>query len=259
MYARCISPLAMSQQVFDESPYLRDVVSWTALIAGYAQEEKGHEALKSFGRMQKEGLSPNEITFTCILKACGNVGAIDKGIQIHDEIIKGGWLAQNIVLGNALVDMYAKCGILSKALKVFEELPVRDTISWSALISGYAQEGHFEEALKCFAQMQKEGLSPDDITFVSVLNACSHSGKIDEAQDYYENMKSKYGIAPKIEHYTCMLDLLGRAGHLEEAMSMGQTLSLVQSSVTCRSLMGACYNWGNVELGRQMFKSTLHS
>ena len=170
-YAKC-GLLEKAQQVLEELP-VRDNVSWNALLAGYVQHGKDFEALKYFAVMQREGLSPDEATFSSVLKACGTTGAMDKGIQIHDEILSKGLIKTHAMLGTALVDMYVKCGVLSKAQKVLEELPIRDKFSWNALIAGYAEEGHSNQVLECLEQMQRENLSPDDVTFLSILNACS--------------------------------------------------------------------------------------
>ena len=171
MYAKC-GAIAKARRVLETLP-VRDIISWNALMTGYAQLGYANETLDCFVKMQREGLSPVGVTFTCILKACGSIRAIDRGKQIHDEIINRGLLDKNIVLGNALVDMYAKCGVLAKAQKVLEELPIRDKFSWNALIAGYAEEGHSNKVLECLEQMQRENLSPDDVTFLSILNACS--------------------------------------------------------------------------------------
>ena len=180
MYVKCGMP-SKAQQVHEELR-VRNIVTWNVLITGYAQQSQGREALTCFEQMKREGLFPNEITFLSTLKACGNAGAIGKGKQIHDQVMHRDMLDKNVALGNALVDMYAKCGILLKAQQVLEELPVRDVVSWSSLIAGYAKHGQCHEALNCFEQMQNEGLSPDEIAFLSVLNACTHSGKMNEAQ-----------------------------------------------------------------------------
>ena len=182
MYVKC-GVLAEAQQVLEALP-IRNVVSWNALISGYTQHCRGHEALNCFEQMQGEGLSPNGITFLCIVKACGSIGALDKGKQIQEEVVSRGLLEKDIVIGTALVDMYAKCGDLTKAQEFLEQLPIRNVVSWSALISGYAQQSQGHVALECFEQMQREGLSPNDVTFLCVLTACSHV--LDNAQALYK-------------------------------------------------------------------------
>ena len=157
MYTKC-SMFDEALEVLEEYR-IRNIYTWNALIVGYAQQGLGQEALNCFDKMQShEGLSPDVVTFTCILKACGKVGAISKGEEIHVEIVKKRFLEKDVVLGNALVDMYAKCGILVKAKQVLEDLPIRDIVSWNALIAGYVQQGQGQEALNCLEHMQSEGL-----------------------------------------------------------------------------------------------------
>jgi pentatricopeptide repeat protein len=257
MYAKC-SCVSNAKQVLEELP-VRNVVSWNTLITGFAQHEQGHEALNCFEQMQTDGLPPNEVTFSCILKACGSIGAIDKGLRIHDAIVDSGFLQKSIVLATALVDMYAKCGMLARAQQVLEGLHVRDVVSWSVLIAGYAQDGQACKALDCFQRMQKEGLCPDEVTFVCVLNACSHSGNLDMAQRYYEAMSRNYGIAPKLEHHTCMVVIFGSAGRFDKVMSVMKTMSSSnETSSVWLALLGACRKWGNVKLGRLAFDQATH-
>jgi pentatricopeptide repeat protein len=255
MYAKC-GMVEEAQHILEELPF-RDIVSWSSLIAGYAQEGRGHKALACFEQMKREGLFPNEITFLCTLKACGNIGAIGKGKQIHDQVINRGMLEKNIALGNALVDMYGKCGVLLKAQEVLEELPMRDVVSWSSLIAGYAKHGQCHEALSCFEQMQKEGLSPDEIAFLSALNACTHSGKMNEAQTYYESMSKNYGMAPSVEHHTCIMVAFACSGNLEKAMSIVRTLPCSDHPQMWIALLNACTRWGNVSLGRIAFDEVM--
>jgi pentatricopeptide repeat protein len=257
MYAKC-GVLPKAQQVHDNLEG-RNVVSWSALIAGYVEHGQGHEALNCFDRMQnEEGLYPNAITFTCILKACTITGAIDKGKEIHELILRRGLLEKDIVLGNALVDMYAKCGMFEKALEVHEEIPVRTIISTNALIAGYAQKGRGHEALDCFRRMQCERLSPDDITFLCVLNACSQSGLVDEAEVLFRSMKEEYSVAPSIEHRTWMVLIFASVGNFDKAVFMIQTMPATRDFCPIwHALLGGCRKWGNVELGRLAFDHVL--
>lgn len=159
MYANCGS-LSKARQVLEELS-VRNVISWSAFIAGYAREGDGEQALGCFENMQREGFCPNALTFICILKACGSIRAFEKGEKTHHEISKLGLLKEDLVLGTALVNMYAKCGALKKAQQVLEELLIQDATPWNALISGYARNGEGEQALSCLEQMQREGLSLD--------------------------------------------------------------------------------------------------
>jgi pentatricopeptide repeat protein len=203
--------------------------------------------------MGEEGFSPDVTTLACIVKACGSTGHIEKGKEIHDEMNRKGWLGKHIMLGNALIDMYAKCSALANAKDVIDALPSRDTVSWSTLISAYAQQGQGEEALSCFERMKCDGIAPNAITFLSVLNACSHSGFVDRGQMHFEDMKERYGITPDLDHLACMVDLFGRAGHFDKAMAMLKRMPLSNYAPAWRSLLGACRKWANVKLGRLAF------
>ena len=252
MYAKCGALLEANHMHYDL--YRRDVVSWLSLIEGYIRQGQDHEALHCLEQMQDEGISPNASILTCALKACGNTGSIEKGMQIHNQIGSKGILVKDIVLGNALVDMYTKYGMLAKAQEVLmKELPMRDVVSWNALIRGYAENGLAQEALNCLEEMRGEGLSPDTVTFVSILNACSHSGCLEEAQLYFHEMCGKYGITPDLEHYTCMVSVLGRVGEFNKAMSVIEMLPFPDYLPVWLTLLGACKKWGNVKVGRLAF------
>jgi pentatricopeptide repeat protein len=253
MYTKC-NHIAKAAQVLERLPN-SDVVTWSTLIAWYAQQGQGHEALTCFKGMQQRGICPNEVTFICILKACASIGAIEKGIEIHNKIACQGLLDKDIILGNALVDMYTKCGLLGKAKQVLESLPIRNAVSWNTLIAGYAQRGQGYEATKCFMEMQKEGLSPNEVTFLSILRSCSHSGLLKESECFLRNMGIEYGISPNSEHFTCMVSVLGCAGHFEEAISVIDVMSSPcdEELATWLSLLGSCSKWGNIALGKLAF------
>ena len=250
MYSKC-GVLSKAQQVLDELP-TRNIVSWNALIAGYAQQGQYHEVLRCFGCIQSEGLSANMVTYICILKACACIGAVEEGKQVHDQIMSKGLLEKNMVLGTALVDMYAKCGVLAKAELVFKELPIQSILSWNALIAGYVQQGQGYEALNCFERMQSEGFHPDDVTCLCVLSACCHSGLLDDAQMLFRNMTKNYGIVPNIEHHTCMVGVLGCS---DEAMVMIKSMpvSFKEYPSCWLTFLGACKKWGNLRLALLAF------
>ncbi|KAI5081375.1 hypothetical protein GOP47_0004558 [Adiantum capillus-veneris] len=256
MYAKC-GDLAKAQQVLQKLP-VRDVVAWNALIAGYAQDSQGEQALDCFELMQKEGLSPNAITFACILKACGSIGAIWKGEEIHDKIVEQGLLENNIMLCTALVDMYARCGALLKAQRTLEELPSRGIATWNALIAGYTQQGQCKQALNCLERMGNEGLSPNSVTFSCVLNACSHLGLVEDGQTLFTTMIAEYGVEPVLEHYTCMVDLFGRAGHLGKAVEFIKLMPSYEYSAIWRALLGACRKWEDPIVGNWAFQQAIH-
>ena len=186
MYAKC-GALEKAQQVL-EGLFARDSICWNALITGYTQQGHDQEALNCFKQMENEGLSPNGVTYLSILKACGNIGAIEKGKQIHDQIRSRNLLEKDIVLGNAVVDMYAKCGILGKAQKALEHHSNHNVITWSAIIFGYVQHGQSHDAPDSFIRMQNEGLSPYVITFICTVKAFVIMGAIYKGKQIHDEV-----------------------------------------------------------------------
>ena len=251
MYGKC-GAVAKAQEVFDELD-VWTIVSWNALIAGYAQHGLGEEAMKCYERMLNKGFSPNALTFASILKACGCIGAIDKGKEIHADVMKE-QLQKDLLVGNALVDMYAKCGAPTKAQQVFDELPMRDVVSWTVLIAGYAQVGHDDIVIDLFNKMIGESINPDLITCTIVLNACSHSGQLDKGEMYFKAMYSSYGIASTLHLCTCIVDMFGRAGQFSKIVLVIEKMPTSDYLPTLTTLLGACHKWGNVELGRLAFE-----
>jgi pentatricopeptide repeat protein len=207
--------------------------------------------------MKDEGIPPDVVTFICILKVCGSTGAIEKGKAIHEEIESRRLLKRDVMLGNALVDMYAKCGMLARAEQTLDELPIRNAVSWSAVIMGYAQQGQGCEALNSFKRMQIDGIHPDEVTYLCILSACSHSGLFTEALTLFENMKQEYGILPKLEHHTCMVMVFGGAGCFDEAISAIGMMPSTDHLAIWLALLGACRKWGNPKLGRIAFDQAL--
>ncbi|MCO5591883.1 hypothetical protein L7F22_045876 [Adiantum nelumboides] len=186
LYAKCGQ--LQKAQAFLDMYNSSSSIPWNSLIAGYAREGKGQTAFHCFEKMQQEGLSPTAVTYTSILKACAVIGALDKGRKIHDEISRKGLLQHDLVLGNALVTMYVKCGDLGQAQRVLEKLPFRNVVTWSALIAGYAQNGQGQQALFCFEQMQRESISPNEVTYVSILQACAVIGSLDKGKKIHDEI-----------------------------------------------------------------------
>jgi pentatricopeptide repeat protein len=246
MYAKCGS-IEKARDLFDKMSK-RDAVSWTVMIAGCAQNGVGYEALRLFKQMQLAGVKPIAKTFANVLPACANLAALEQGIEIHEEIIKSGFNSDILVM-NALIDMYAKCGSIEKAREVFENLHTRDVVSWTAMIAGYAMHGFGKEAIALFQQMEDSGINPNDITLVCVFSACCHVGLVDEGYSYFNRMSTYYHITPRVEHYSCMVDLLGRTGRLEEARDLINKMPIKPDAAVWRSLLGACRIHHNVELG----------
>jgi pentatricopeptide repeat protein len=252
MYAKC-GALTKATSVFYEL-CVHDVVSWNALIGGYAVHDCWEEeALCSLQRMKLEGVSPNAITYSCGVKACGAVGTIKKGAEIHCEIEQRALVQTNQFVGNAVIDMYMKCGMLAKALRVFNNLPMRNIVSWNTLITGYAQMGDLENASSMINRMNEQSIEPDQVTFASLLNACSHAGLVDHGKSYFVMMSRDYGIIPRVEQHTAIVDLLGRAGQLEMAIEMIHKVSSHPDIVMWLAILSACQKWGSMELGKKVF------
>eukprot|EP01018_Ginkgo_biloba_P031291 Gb_27329 [translate_table: standard] len=247
MYDKCRN-IENARLVFDKMAE-RSVVSWTAIISGYVHQKHDEEALKLFCQMQRSDMKPNQFTFATVLSACGSLAALENGKQILAYTIKTGFLS-HVCVENALVTMYAQCGNIKDARQMFENMPEKDVVSWNAMIAGCAQHGHGKEALQLFEQMQWKGVNPDCITFVCILSACRHAGLVYEGNHYFDSMIQEYGIKPRAEHYACMVDLLGRAGHLDQAMGFIQKIPVEPGASVWRTLLGACRIHGNMELGK---------
>ncbi|KAM6602300.1 hypothetical protein CsatA_021909 [Cannabis sativa] len=217
----------------------RDYVSWTAIIDGYIRVNRFKEALELFCEMQTSKIRPDEFTVVSILTACAHLGAFELGEWIKTYIDKNK-IKKDTFVGNALIDMYFKCGNVEKALMVFNELPQRDKFTWTAVIVGLAVNGHGEEALDMFSQMLKASITPDEVTCIGVLCACTHTGMVDKGRKFFASMISQHGIQPNVSHYGCMVDLLGRAGHLKEAYETILNMPVKPNSIVWGALLGAC-------------------
>jgi len=244
----CRGKLDDARRMFDRMPN-RNRVSWTSIIAGYAQDGNGEEALKVFGKMKWAGVKPDQITFASVLDACACIAALEQGKQVHKCIIKMGF-ESDLYVGNTLVTMYAKCGILENARHLFDNMSEQNVVSWNSMIACYAQHGHGQEAIGLFEQMQGVGTKPDGITFVSLLSACSRAGLVEEGWHYFDSMDKDYHIVAGAEHYACMVDLLGRSGMLDEAKDFIDRMPIQPSAAVWGSLMGACRIHVNLELGK---------
>ena len=206
--------------------------------------------------MQDEGVSPDAVTYASILKACGSIGDKDRCLRIHTEVVNKGFDKGCHQVCNTLIDLYVKRGLFEEAQKVFDGIQVRTIVSWNALITGYAQQGQIHEALECFESMQNEGLSPNEATFSCVLCACIYLGLLDEAQMLFKNMSGKFRITLNFEHQTCMVMVLGCAGHFESAISLIKVMPCDYTSGWL-ALLAACRKWGHVKLGRVAFEQAV--
>ncbi|XP_068321856.1 pentatricopeptide repeat-containing protein At5g48910-like [Pyrus communis] len=239
-----------ARELFDKMPH-RSVVSWNAMISGYAQNGFLKEAVEMFRDMQIGNVCPNYVTLVSVLPAISRLGALELGKWIHLYANKNG-IGIDDVLGSALVDMYCKCGSIEKALLVFEQLPKRNVITWNAIISGLAMHGRVEDALDYFSKMEQAGVLPSDVTYIGILSACSHAGLVEKGRSFFNHMVNVVGLEPRIEHYGCMVDLLGRAGLLEEAEELILNMPIQPDDVTWKALLGACKMQGNIDMGKRV-------
>ncbi|KAI5065698.1 hypothetical protein GOP47_0020393 [Adiantum capillus-veneris] len=255
MYVKC-GMLVEAQEVFDKLP-CRDVVCWTALIVGYTHYGHGEESLECFEQMQHEGISPDPVSLICILKACSSIGATMKAQEIHLEIERRGLLGRDLIVGNTLINMYAKGGLLSLALHVFGRLPSHDTVSWNSLISGYAQLGESQALFENLEKMLGGGVKPDPVTFRIIFGACSRTGLCQSSQAYFDAMSNDYEIVPTFEHVVSMVDLLCRDGQVDKAIAMVKKLPRSPNLVLWNRVLEACKNFGRAELGKQVIDYVL--
>ncbi|XP_039128125.1 pentatricopeptide repeat-containing protein At5g66520-like [Dioscorea cayenensis subsp. rotundata] len=240
----------VARELFDEMPE-RNSVSWNAMIAGYVQSGRFKEAFELFERMRNEGVALDKFVAASMLAACTGLGALEQGKWIHGYIEKSG-IELDPKLVTTMIDMYCKCGCLEKAFEVFNGLEEKGLSSWNCMIGGFAMHGRGLDAIELFKKMEKERVVPDDITLVNVLSACAHAGLVHEGKYYFEYMPQVYGIELKVEHFGCLVDLLGRAGMFEEAEKIIAEMPMEADAGVLGALLGACKIHGNVELGDQI-------
>ncbi|XP_022743636.1 pentatricopeptide repeat-containing protein At5g06540 [Durio zibethinus] len=245
-----VGDVKMARKLFDKMPE-KNLVTWSIMISGYAKNNNFDKAVELFQVLQEEGVKANETVMVSVISSCSHLGAIGLGEKAHEYIVRND-LSLNVILGTVLVDMYARCGSIEKAIRVFQELPERDVLSWTALIAGLAMHGCAERALLFFSEMVKSGLKPRDITFTAVLSACSHGGLVGKGLELFESMKRDYDIEPRLEHYGCVVDLLGRAGKLAEAEKFVLEMPVKPNAPIWGALLGACRIHKNAEIAERV-------
>ncbi|KAG0466347.1 hypothetical protein HPP92_017927 [Vanilla planifolia] len=245
LYTKC-GRMERAREVFDRM-LIKDIVSWSVMIGGYSCNGLPQEALNLFFKMEAEDLNPDCFTMVGVLSACAKLGALELGERISCYMPMVEFLS-NPVLGTALIDMYAKCGSMAKSWVIFKGMKDKDLIVWNAMISGFAMTGHEKFSFALFAQMKKFLIRPDGNTFLSLLCACAHTGLVHDGRGYFKNMKKIYDLTHRIEHYGCMVDLLGRAGFLVEAHQLINQMPMEANAVVWGALLGGCRIHRNINL-----------
>ncbi|XP_061343057.1 pentatricopeptide repeat-containing protein At1g31920 [Gastrolobium bilobum] len=247
MYGRC-GEIKHAYNVFEQMDE-KSVASWSSVIGAHANAEMWHECLMLLGDMSSEGrCRAEESTLVSVLSACTHLGSPNLGRCIHGILLRN--ISElNVVVKTSLIDMYVKCGCLEKGLCVFQNMAEKNRYSYTVMISGLAIHGRGGEALRVFSEMLEEGLEPDDVVYVGVLSACSNAGLVDEGLQCFNRMQFEHKIKPTVQHYGCMVDLMGKAGMLREAYNLMKSMPIKPNDVVWRSLLSACKVHHNLEIG----------
>ena len=235
-----------------------DVITWNALILGYAKQEEIDEVLRCYAQLQEQGLLPARITFMNILKACASTCALVTGKKFHALIYKSILRNEDQGLHISLIDMYCKCGTSFSAQQAFNEMEMNSLAPLNTLLTGYAHIGECGNTLRLFESKRKDN-HPDELSFLCVLNACSHEGVVYKGLRYFKEMTELYSMVPTDKHYNCIINILGRAGQLREAMTVMKKMHFEADVATWSTMLSACQQWGDVELGREVFECAVAS
>ncbi|GAV77710.1 PPR domain-containing protein/PPR_2 domain-containing protein/DYW_deaminase domain-containing protein, partial [Cephalotus follicularis] len=247
VYSR-LNEIESARHLFDESPD-KSLASWNAMISGYTQNGLTETAISLFHEMQMSKVDPSPVTVTSILSACAQLGALSLGKWVHG-LAKSKSFMSNIYVSTALIDMYAKCGSIVEARRLFDSVPEKNLVTWNSMISGYGLHGHGHDALKIFDEMLHSGILPNRITFLCVLYACSHAGLVREGEEIFQSMVHDYGCRPLAEHYSSMVDILGRAGQLDKALEFIKGMPVEPGAPVWSTLLGACKIHKDTSLAR---------
>ncbi|KAL5719468.1 putative pentatricopeptide repeat-containing protein [Ranunculus cassubicifolius] len=254
MYSKCGS-LKLAETVFRKMEH-RNIVSWTALLVGYGQNGLSEEAVRIFCEMQRNGVDPDDFTLGSVISSCANLASLEEGSQFHCQALMSG-LISFITVSNALVTLYAKCGSVEDSHRLFDEMHIKDEVTWTALVSSYAQFGKANQTIDLFESMLDSGLKPDGVTFIGVLSACSRAGLVEKGLKYFHSMVQEHGIVPIVDHYTCMIDLLSRSGRLQEAKEFITRMPFQPDAIGWATLLSSSRLHGNMEIGEWAANSLL--
>ncbi|KAF8389868.1 hypothetical protein HHK36_024385 [Tetracentron sinense] len=254
LYIRCEKPL--SARVLFNSMGERSLVSWNAMITGYLQNGRPEESLDLFRQMLQDGIQPYEIAIMSVFGACSQLSALRLGKETHCFSLKVD-LAEDRFVGCSIIDMYAKSGCIEQSRRVFDRFREKDVVSWTVIITGYGIHGRGVAAIELFERMQQEGMKPDGFTFIGILMACSHAGLVEEGLKYFTEMQSEHMIEPKLEHYACVVDMLGRSGRLDDAFKLIEGMPEEPDAGVWGALLSACRIHGDVDLGEKVSETLL--
>lgn len=246
----------LARHLFDLMPS-RDLASWAAMISAYINNHNYRRGLVLFHDMIANGIKPDQMAVGSILNGCAHMGSLGllAGKSVHGFVVKNRW-ELNLELGTVLADMYAKCGFLKYAYQVFHLMPEKNVRTWTVLICGSAQHGYCKEALVLFEMMRTEGVEPNEFTFTGILSACVHAGLVQEGRKYF-NMIEECGVEIRIQHYGCMVDLLGRSGLLEEAYGIIKNMRLEPNVIVWSSLLSACKQHKKFDMAERVIEQIL--
>ncbi|XP_016441481.1 putative pentatricopeptide repeat-containing protein At1g17630 [Nicotiana tabacum] len=242
--------LFLQLQELNDPTMKPNVISWSAVIGAFAMVERHEESLEIFRSMQVARVLANDVTMSSVLSVCAELSNFRLGMEVHGNSVRF-LMDKNSLVGNGLVNMYMKCGSLQKGNIIFEGIGKKDLISWNTMISGFGMHGLGANALETFEQMINAGTKPDEVTFVAVLSACGHAGLVDEGNKVFDQIKKVFGIEPQMEHYACMVDLLGRAGLLQRASEMVQNMPMRPNVCVWGALLNACRMHKNTEVAEE--------
>ncbi|GAB2214470.1 hypothetical protein Drorol1_Dr00018819 [Drosera rotundifolia] len=249
MYSKC-GILDSAKMIFSQF-HGKSVVIWSSMISGYCHNGNYVEAIGLFDILYSNSLEMNEVTIISIIQACSNLGCLEKGKWVHQNLIGRG-LSKDIYIETALTDMYAKLGNIKTARKIFDSMKEKNVVSWSAMIDGYGAHGDTKTAISLFNEMTESGIKPNEIAFLNILSACRHAGYVEEGKLYYNVMTRDYGIIPKPEHIVCIVDLLSRAGDLDESYKVIKSMLSLPDASIFGSFLNGCKIHQRIDLIKQI-------
>ncbi|XP_030476208.1 putative pentatricopeptide repeat-containing protein At3g15130 [Syzygium oleosum] len=249
LYVKCQN-MSEARKVFDRMED-KNVISWSALILGYAREENLRHAMELFKQLEESSVQVDGFVLSSLIGVFADFALLEQGKQMHAYTIKLS-CGQDISVANSILDMYLKCGLTDEAEKFFSEMPAKNVVSWTVMITGFGKHGLGEEAVSLFKEMQLEKVELDSVTYLAVLSACSHSGLIDESQKIFSSLCADRPMKRQVEHYSCMVDVLGRAGRIKEAKILIESMQMKPTVGIWQTLLSACRVHGDLETSREV-------